>query len=114
MAMSPSRLDPPRVAILPTSALGNNNSVLIAKVHTKVAKRKMPFSNPKANKLRNIAVNARSVFMRNLRMQTGKVFTRFYSTSSYFKSSNQSLPLPWKRMPGQRSCVSGWTVAVSW
>jgi hypothetical protein len=28
MATSPSRLDPPGVAILPTSALGNNNSAL--------------------------------------------------------------------------------------
>ena len=32
MATSPSRLDPPRVAILPTSVLGNNNSVLIPKM----------------------------------------------------------------------------------
>jgi hypothetical protein len=39
MAMSPSRLDPPRVAILPTSVLGNNNSVLIPKAHVRVAKR---------------------------------------------------------------------------
>ena len=44
MATSPSRLDPPRVAILPTSVLGNNNSVLIAKVHMRVAKRNMPFA----------------------------------------------------------------------
>jgi hypothetical protein len=31
--MSPSRLDPPRVAILPTATAGNNQSVLIAKAH---------------------------------------------------------------------------------
>jgi hypothetical protein len=43
MAMSPSRLDPPRLAILPTIVLGNNNSVLIAKVDMRVPKRKMPF-----------------------------------------------------------------------
>ena len=39
MATSPSRLDPPRVAILPTSVLGNNNSVLIAKVFMSMANR---------------------------------------------------------------------------
>jgi hypothetical protein len=33
MATSPSRLDPPRVAILPTATPGNNNSVPIAKMH---------------------------------------------------------------------------------
>ena len=38
MAMSPSRLDPPRVTILPTATAGNNNSVLITKVHMRVAK----------------------------------------------------------------------------
>ena len=32
-ATSPSRLDPPRVAIRPASALGKNNSMLINKVH---------------------------------------------------------------------------------
>ena len=39
--MSPSRLDPPRAAILPTSVLGNNNSVLIPGAHVRVAKRKI-------------------------------------------------------------------------
>jgi len=41
MATSPSRLDPPRVAILPTATPGNNNSVLIPKVHMSTKKRKM-------------------------------------------------------------------------
>src|SRR6266436_5391610 len=41
MAMSPSRLDPPRAAIPPTATLGNNNSVLIPRAHVRVAKRKI-------------------------------------------------------------------------
>jgi hypothetical protein len=42
MAMSPSRLDPPRAAILPTAALGNNNRVLIARMAIDMPKRIMP------------------------------------------------------------------------
>jgi hypothetical protein len=40
MATSPSHLDPPRVAILPTSVLGSNNRLLIAKVFMSMPKRK--------------------------------------------------------------------------
>jgi hypothetical protein len=43
MAMSPSRLDPPRAAILPTATLGNNNRVLIARMAMDMPKRIMPF-----------------------------------------------------------------------
>jgi hypothetical protein len=48
--MSPSRLDPPRVAILPTAAAGNNNSVLIPKAQMRVAKGKMSFTTPRCRK----------------------------------------------------------------
>jgi hypothetical protein len=59
MAMSPSRLDPPRAAILPTSVLGNNNNVLTAKVHMRVAKRKMCVAKATARqKGANIPVSA--------------------------------------------------------
>src|SRR4051812_24760040 len=48
VAMSPSRLDPPREAILPTATAGNNNNVLIARAHVRVAKRKIAGSaNPR-------------------------------------------------------------------
>ena len=60
MATSPSRLDPPRVAILPTSVLGNNNTVLIAKVFREHGKKKhvRRIGNPKcqANQAANIPV----------------------------------------------------------
>jgi hypothetical protein len=49
MATSPSRLDPPSVAILPTATAGNNNSVLIAKVDMRVAKNQSVLFPPEAN-----------------------------------------------------------------
>src|SRR5689334_19900526 len=42
MAMSPSRLDPPRAAILPTATLGNNIRVLIARMAMDMPKNTMP------------------------------------------------------------------------
>jgi len=41
MATSPSRLDPPRAAILPTNVLGNNNRAPIPKMDMRMKKGKM-------------------------------------------------------------------------